>query len=72
MALSDYDTVCPFLTVKDIEMQIAFLVKVFNASIKEQLKTPDGKTQFAEVKIGDTVLMINKFRVSLTVIFSIT
>jgi PhnB protein len=59
MAQSYYNTVCPFITVKDIEMQIAFLLTVFNGSIKEQLKTPDGKMQFAEVKIGDTVLMIN-------------
>lgn len=60
MAQTDYSTVCPFLSVQDIEMQITFLVNVFNASIKEQLRTPDGKTQFAEVKIGDTVLMINR------------
>ncbi len=60
MAQSDYSTVCPFITVQNIEMQIAFLVTVFNAAIKEQLRTPDGKTQFAEVKIGNTVLMINR------------
>lgn len=60
MSQTRYSTVCPFLTVQDIEMQIAFLVNVFKAAIKEQLRTPDGKTQFAEVKIGDTVLMVNR------------
>ncbi len=60
MAKTDYSTVCPFITVYNIETQIVFLVKVFNASVKEQLRAPDGKINFAEVKIGDTVLMINR------------
>lgn len=60
MSQTGYSTVSPFLTVQDIEMQIVFLLNVFKASIKKQLRTPDGKTQFAGVKIGDTVLMIGQ------------
>src|ERR1700729_2097591 len=55
-----YNTVCPYLLLKDVDAQIDFLVKVFGASIKEQLRMPDGKTQHAEVKIGDTVIMLGR------------
>ena len=55
-----YNTVCPYLLIKDIDAQIDFLVKVFRASIKELLKMPDGRIQHAEVKIGDTVIMLGK------------
>jgi PhnB protein len=57
---TEYSTVCPYLMIKDIDGQIDFLVKIFEASIKEQLRMPDGKTQHAEVKIGDTVIMLSR------------
>jgi len=57
---AEYSTVCPYLSIRDMDVQIEFLVKVFGASIKEQLRMPDGTTHHAEVKIGDTVLMLGK------------
>lgn len=57
---TEYNAVCPYLLIKDIDAQIDFLVKVFEASIREQLKMPDGKTQHGEVKIGDTVIMLGR------------
>ncbi|MFN0274993.1 MAG: VOC family protein [Chitinophagales bacterium] len=56
----NYSTVCPFLMVEDIEKQMDFLTNVFNGTVKENLKTPDGITQHGEVRVGDTVIMMGR------------
>jgi len=53
-----YSKVCPYLLVDDISREIEFLQNVFDAAIKEELKTPDGVIQHGEVTIGEVVLML--------------
>jgi PhnB protein len=60
IAPKGYNTVCPYLTVESVESQIDFLQSVFNATVKEKLKSQDGIIQHGEVQIGDTVIMIGK------------
>lgn len=56
----EYSTICPYLMVDDIEKQMEFLKTIFDASVKENLKTPDGITQHGELRIGDTVIMLGR------------
>jgi PhnB protein len=53
-----YSTVCPYIMVNDVEKQMQFLQTAFNATIKENLKGPDGLTMHGEVQIGNIVLLI--------------
>lgn len=58
--VKEYSTICPYLMVDNVERQIEFLKTIFDASVKEDLKTPDGVTQHGEVRIGDTVVMLGR------------
>jgi len=55
-----YSSVSPFLTVDSIEEEVDFLVAVFNAEIKEQLRNAEGKVWHGEAQIGDTVIMLGR------------
>ncbi len=55
-----YSTVCPYLMVPNIEKELDFLVKVFNAEIKERLPTADGSIGHGDVRIGDSIIMMGK------------
>ena len=55
-----YSTVCPYLMVPDIEKELDFLVKVFDAEVKEKLPTADGSIGHGEVRIGDSIIMMGK------------
>lgn len=59
-APKDYSTVCPYLMVDSIEVQLDFMKIVFNAVIKEKLKNDEGIIMHGEVKIGDTVIMMGR------------
>lgn len=59
-APKDYSTVCPYLMVGSIELQLHFMQIVFNAVIKECLKNEEGIIMHGEVKIGDTVIMMGR------------
>lgn len=50
--------VSPYLTVDSVEDQIKFLHNVFGAEVIEAPKQPDGKVFHAEVRIGDSIVMI--------------
>ena len=54
----DYNSVSPYLTVKDANRTIAFLVRVFDAVELRRYPTPEGRIMHAEVRIDDTVVMI--------------
>lgn len=60
IAPKDCSIVCPGLSVKSVEAQMEFMVKVFNAKIKEDAKDSSGFIQHGEVKIGDTTIMISR------------
>jgi len=55
----DYHSVTPYLTVKDASALIDFLKTVFDAQSGECLTRPDGTIMHAEVRIGDSMVMIS-------------
>ena len=57
-APAGYHTVTPYLVVEDIEALIAFLKDAFGAEEHERVPGPDGVTRHAEVRIGDSVVMM--------------
>lgn len=57
-----YSTVSPYLMVENVEKQIDFLEKVFDAEVIEEVKQSDGKIMHGEVRIGNVVIMLGKAR----------
>lgn len=55
-----YHTVTPYLTVKGVAGLIDFLKQAFDAVETERLPGPDGKVGHAEVRIGDSVVMMGE------------
>jgi PhnB protein len=54
-----YHTVTPYLTVRGAANVIEFLKQAFGAEMpKEIIKRPDGSIMHAQVKIGDSLIMI--------------
>ena len=54
-----YHTLTPFLTVRNAERAIEFYKQAFGAQERGVAKGPDGKVMHAEVKIGDSVIMLS-------------
>jgi len=55
-------TITPHLAMRDAAKAIEFYKKAFGAEIKGVHKTPDGKVMHAELRIGDsTVLLADEF-----------
>jgi len=57
-----YHTITPFVTVQDADKLIDFLKQVFAATEIERMTNTDGTIKHAEVRIGDSVLMISEAR----------
>jgi len=55
-----YHTVTPYLVVSDVAGLIDFLEQVFGASETERMERPDGSIMHAEVRIGDSVVMMGE------------
>lgn len=55
-----FPTVTPYLVVKGVGPLIDFLKKAFNASELEIMKKPDGTIMHAEVKIGNSPIMLGE------------
>ncbi|REJ83027.1 MAG: VOC family protein [Bacteroidetes bacterium] len=55
-----YSDVCPYLMVDSIEKELEFLEKVFGGEIREHLKDKEGNSVHAEIRIGDTLIMLGK------------
>ena len=53
-----YNTVTPYLLIKGASDAIAFYVRVFGAQETIRLTAPDGRIGHAEIRIGDSVIMI--------------
>ncbi len=53
-----YHTVTPYLIVRGAEQALAFYKKAFNASEIYRLTMPDGRIGHAEIRIGDSQLML--------------
>jgi PhnB protein len=54
-----FHTVTPSIVVSDSAKAIAFYKKAFGAEERGVHKTPDGKIMHAEIRIGDSVVMLN-------------
>ena len=55
-----YHTVTPFLVVKGVAELMVFLKESFGAEEREMLKADDGRIMHAEVRIGDSVVMMGE------------
>jgi PhnB protein len=54
-----YHTVTPYIITKDADGVIEFLKKTFDATVKFEMRAPDGKMGHAEIVIGDSHIMIS-------------
>jgi PhnB protein len=54
----DYHAVTPYLIVKDAARAIEYYKKVFGATETVRMSGPDGKVGHAELKIGDSHIML--------------
>jgi PhnB protein len=54
-----FHTISPHLTVKNGEQAIEFYKKAFGAEAVRVTKGPDGSLMHADVRIGDSMLMLN-------------
>jgi PhnB protein len=57
-----YHTITPCLTVQGADKLIDFLKQVFAATEIERMPNADGTIKHAEVRIGDSVMMISESR----------
>lgn len=55
-----YHTVTPYLAVQGVSRLINFLEQAFNAQETEKMTGPDGRVGHAEVKIGDSIIMMGE------------
>jgi uncharacterized glyoxalase superfamily protein PhnB len=54
-----YHSLTPSLTVSDAKKAIEFYQKAFGAKELNRAPGPDGRLMHAEIKIGDSILMLN-------------
>ena len=55
-----HHTVTPFLVVQDAARMIDFMKLAFAAHETFRMKSPDGRVAHAEVKIGDSIIMLGE------------
>lgn len=53
-----YHTLTPYMTVRDAVRAIDFYKQAFGAQERGVMKGPDGKVMHAELKIGDSIVML--------------
>ncbi len=53
-----YHSVTPYLIVNDAAKAIAFYKKAFGATELMRMETPDGRIGHAEIRIGDSAVML--------------
>jgi len=57
-----YHTVTPYLTVESVEKVLDFVKKAFDATETYRMARPDGSVGHAEVRIGDSMVMMGQAR----------
>ena len=55
-----YHTVTPYMTLRDAVSAIDFYRRAFGAELVMKLDMPDGKIAHAEMRIGDSVIMMSE------------
>lgn len=58
--LTTYRTVTPYLLVPDAERELTFLAAAFGATEVQVHRTPEGGITHAEIRIGDTLVMLGQ------------
>jgi PhnB protein len=53
-----YHTASPYLITRDASAAVEFYRTAFGATVKRRLATADGKIMHAEMKIGDSIVML--------------
>ncbi len=61
-----YHSITPSLTCRNTAQAIEFYKKAFGAQELARMTSPDGKISHAELKIGDSILMLNDEFTSMT------
>jgi PhnB protein len=59
-ALPTYSTVTPYLVVPDADREIEFLTRAFGATAVEVHRGPDQTVMHAELRIGDSLIMLGQ------------
>jgi PhnB protein len=54
-----YHTITPYLVVDDGAKAIEFYKRAFGATERSRMPGPDGKVAHAEIKIGDSLIMLS-------------
>jgi len=57
-----FQTVTPYLTIRDVAKMLEFLKQTFGIKIDEPLKSPDGRIMHAQVKIDDSTVMLGELQ----------
>ncbi len=55
-----YHTITPYFVTKNSREFIEFLKKAFNAESVSMSESPDGKVMHAEIRIGDSMMMLSE------------
>jgi PhnB protein len=55
-----YHSITPYLALRDAKAAIDFYKRAFGAELVLKLDTPDGKIAHAEIRIGDSILMLSE------------
>ena len=55
-----YHTVTPYILVQGADKLIDFVKRAFDAKETERYSTPDGTIGHAEIRIGDSLIMISE------------
>lgn len=55
-----YHTVTPYLIVSDVAGMVDFLEQVFDVKEKEIMRQPDGSIMHAEVRVGNSPIMMGE------------
>jgi uncharacterized glyoxalase superfamily protein PhnB len=55
-----YHSLTPFLSLKGADQAIEFYKKAFGAEERGRFAGPDGKIMHAEIKIGDSIVMLGE------------
>jgi uncharacterized glyoxalase superfamily protein PhnB len=59
-ARESYRTVTPYLVVSDADAELKFLADAFDANVASCDRTDEGTVMHAEVRIGDSLVMIGQ------------
>lgn len=57
-----YRTVTPYLVVRGLAQLLPFLEKGISAKVKHKFASPDGVVHHAEIKVGDSMIMLGEAR----------